>query len=161
MARFAADDLEGYRRVRAGMREQFGKTKDPVAAARLVPLFVLVPEAGASTAECVQWSKVAAPNPKYARLLGHALYRDGQYEAAIRHFQELAKTASLWGDDQLFLAMAQQRLGQDEARGTYAKVVTWIAMREAGVARGDYWAWYDQVNTRRLHKEAAALFQDK
>jgi WD40 repeat protein/serine/threonine protein kinase/tetratricopeptide (TPR) repeat protein len=162
MAKLGANDLDGYRRVRAGMRERFGKTKDPVVACRLVCTFVLDAEAGASTAELVQWSKIAVANPEYARVLGHAFYRNGQYEAAIRHLQELAKTTPLWGDDLLFLAMAQHKSAKhDEARATFAKAVQWIENIEGGTARGGFWTWYDLVHIRRMRKEAEALLQGK
>jgi Flp pilus assembly protein TadD len=158
MATLGADDLDGYRRVGAGMREQFGKTKDPATTLRLLFVFLPIAEEGADTAELVRWGQVALQNPRERRLLGNALYRDGQYEAAVRHFQEVAKTEALWIDAQLYLAMAQHKAGKhDEARAAFAKAVKSIENSDRVVAIGGYWTWYDQVNVRHLHKEAEAL----
>ncbi len=46
-----------------------------------------MPEPGADTAEFVRWGKIASLAPEATRFLGHALYRDGQYEEAIRCLQ--------------------------------------------------------------------------
>ena len=62
----------------------------------------------------------------------------------------------------MFLAMAQHRLGQDaEARENFTKAVKWMDNSERLFAGGVDWTWFDRVYIRRLHKEAAALFQQK
>jgi WD40 repeat protein/serine/threonine protein kinase/Flp pilus assembly protein TadD len=162
VARVGADDLIGSRAVCAGMRERFAKSKDPVAAGRVVWACLVAEDPGISTALMVQLAKLASSDRLYFRVLGHALYRDGQYEAAVRHFERLAITVSPWLDDQLFLAMAQKRLGQDKtARATFAKAETAIASLEQTVARGGYWCWFDQVLVRRLRTEAKSLLEGK
>ena len=144
------------------MRERFAKSKDPVAAGRVVWACLVAEDPGISTALMVRLAKLASSDRPYFRVLGHALYRDGQYEAAVRHFEQLANTVSPWLDDQLFLAMAQKRLGQDKtARATFAKAETAIASLEQTVARGGYWCWFDQVLVRRLRTEAKSLFEGK
>jgi hypothetical protein len=96
----------------------------------------------------------------YVRFLGQALYRNGQYEAAVRHFDQLVKTKPLWGDDQLFLAMAQHQMNNvGGARDSLARATAWIDGLERTHAEGDYWAWFDRVRVRRLHKEARALIE--
>jgi serine/threonine protein kinase/Flp pilus assembly protein TadD len=162
MACLGAGDLDGHRDVCARMRQRLGNTTDPVVAIRLIFAHVPVADAGVDSAELVQWGKIAAQDPRGRRALGNALYRAAQYEAAARHLLELAKTVPLWGDDLLFLAMAQHRLGQDaEARENFTKAVKWMDNSERLFAGGVDWTWFDRVYIRRLHKEAAALFQQK
>jgi Flp pilus assembly protein TadD len=122
----------------------------------------IVEQPGASTAELVQWARLAASESDWIRLLGHALYRDGQYEEAVRQLQEWARTKPLRGDDLLFLAMAQYRLGKhDDARATVAQAVTWIANCERANAAGHVWYWNEQVEVRHLLREAESLLQGK
>src|SRR5207249_2084178 len=83
VAKLGADDVDGFRRVCAGMRERFGKTKDSATAGHLLSACRVVAEPGAATAELVRWGKLAAANKEHVRLLGHALYRVGRYEAAV------------------------------------------------------------------------------
>jgi len=162
VAKLATDDLDGYRRVCAGVRERFGKTKDPARAGRLLWTCEMVVEPGTSTAELVQWGKLATASNEYVRVLGHALYRDGQYEAAVRHLQARAKIEPSRGDDLLFLAMAQHRLRkEDEAHATFAQAVAWIANSERVLAAGGVWSWYERVWIRHLRKETEALLQDQ
>ncbi len=163
VAKLGADDLDGYRRVCAGMRERFGKTKDPATAGRLLQTCEIVVEPDTSTAELVGWSKLAiAANKEFERFLGHALYRDGQYEAAIRTLRAWATIEPPRGDDLLFLAMAQHQLGkEDEARATFAQAVAWIANSERVVAAGGLWFWSEQVEVRQLSREAESLLQDQ
>src|SRR4029077_18660814 len=79
-------------------------------------------------------------------------------EEAVRYLQALAKNGPLWGDAQLFLAMAQHRRGQeDDARAAFVKALRWIENTERVVARGGFWYWCDQVRIRRLRNEAETL----
>src|SRR5262249_6143695 len=105
LAKFGAEDLEGYRRVCAGLRARFGNTTISVTAARVLRSILLVPETGADTAELVRLGELALRS-REGRVRGGALYRDGRYGAAIRFFQDWAKTTALRGEDLLFLAMA-------------------------------------------------------
>jgi WD40 repeat protein/serine/threonine protein kinase/Flp pilus assembly protein TadD len=162
LAKLGAEDQDGFRRVCADMRERFGKTTDPLTAGPLLLSCDIVEQPGASTAELVQWGKLAASANDWLRLLGHALYRDGQYEAAVRQLQEWERTKPLRGDDLLFLAMAQYRLGKnDDARATVAQAVTWIANCERANAAGHVWYWNEQVEVRHLRREAESLLQGK
>jgi tetratricopeptide (TPR) repeat protein len=162
MARLGADDLDGYRRACAAMRDRFGKTRDPATLSRLLATFLPSTEAGADTAELVQWSRRFHQPPGDARFEGHALYRDGQYEAAILRILEVGKTFPLRGDDHLFLAMAQHRLGKSaDARESLARATRWIEDSEQVVARGGYWSWWEQLETRLLRQEAETLLKGK
>jgi serine/threonine protein kinase/Flp pilus assembly protein TadD len=154
------NDQDGHRRICAPMRDRFSKTNDPTTARLLLLACVPVAEAGVDTAAVVRFADVARRDGKHRSLLGQALYRDGQYERAAHHFDEIAKTTPPWGDDLFFSAMAQHRLGQtDKAKITFAKAVKWIGDAERAVASGGSWTWQDQVYIRRLYKEAEALLK--
>jgi serine/threonine protein kinase/Flp pilus assembly protein TadD len=151
MAKLGADDLNGHRQVCAGMRDRFGKTKDRAAAARVVFTCVVVSEAAGDTAELVRLAKRAVD---YPQSLASALYRNGQYEAALRCYEESANTSPLGSVGLLFRAMAQHRLGKN---ADAAKSIE-DAKR---LAAGGTYAWWDQVEIRCLRKEAEALLPAK
>ena len=82
-----------------------------------------------------------------------------QYAAVMAHYQKIAKTASLWVDDDLFLAMAQYHLKRKEARKTFDAAIQRINQGDRVLADRGYWSWFDQIRIRRLRKEAEALFK--
>jgi hypothetical protein len=154
MAKLGAEDVDGYRRVCAEMRGRFGKTGDRTTAARVVFTCVVAPDAATDPAEMVRLAERAVG---YERALASAWYRDGQYEEAVRLYQEDGKRWSLRGVDLLFLAMAQHRLGHNaDARETLARAAKWIDEAHRVVA-GRPCAWWDQVELRFLRREAEAL----
>jgi WD40 repeat protein len=160
MAKLGANDVDGFRTVCAGMRKQFGKTPSTQAQKLLVILCTVVEEPGADSAELIAWAKAPVVDKGWPRLMGHALYRDRQYRAAVANLQAFEKkNKSLWGDDLFFLAMAQHHLDQEnEARATFAKAQSWIEDFEKGVASGTtYWYWGDRVRCHRLRAEAEAV----
>jgi serine/threonine protein kinase/tetratricopeptide (TPR) repeat protein len=151
MAKLGAGDLDGYRRVCAGMRQRFGETKAPGPAARVVYACVVVSDAADDTAELVRLGKRSVG---YPRALASALYRDGQYEAALRCYEGSAKSSPLGSVDLLFRAMAQHRLAKN------ADAAKSIEDADRLAAGGSY-PWHDQVEIRCLRKEATALLQSK
>jgi tetratricopeptide (TPR) repeat protein len=154
MAKLGAEDLDGYRRVCAEMRGRFGKTSDRITAARVVFTCVVAPDGATAPAEMARLAERAVG---YDRALASACYRDGQYEAAVRLYQEDSKRWSLRGVDLFFLAMAQHRLGQSaNARESLARAAKWSDEAHRGIAGGSC-AWYDQVELRCLRREAEAL----
>jgi WD40 repeat protein/tetratricopeptide (TPR) repeat protein len=158
MTKLGANDLDGYHRVCADMRARFGKMPDPTAATLMVLTFNSIARPAVETAETVKWGNIALSKPEGVRVLGGALYRDGQYAAVIAHYQKVAKTGALWMDDDLFLAMAQYHLKQADARKTFDSAIERINQTERALAKGVYWSWFDQIRVRRLRKEAEALF---
>jgi tetratricopeptide (TPR) repeat protein/serine/threonine protein kinase len=161
VALVGARKMDGYRRVGAAMQARFVNVTEPTVAMQLILLRTLEDEDGSSV-PLVAWGRCAAKSPECARFLGHALYRAGQYAAAVEHLKETARKGRLWGDDQLFLAMAEQRLGNtEEARAVLGNAMAWIDESDRGVARGTYWFWADEIRIRRLCKEAQALIEGK
>jgi hypothetical protein len=140
------------------MRDRFGKMPDPGAATLMVLTFNPIARPAVETAETVKWGNIALSKLEGARVLGGALYRDGQYAAVIAHYQKVAKTGALGMDDDLFLAMAQYHLKQADARKTFDAAIERINKAERVLAKGVYWSWFDQIRVRRLRKEAEALF---
>src|SRR5262249_17226616 len=126
-AKLALQDVDGFRQVSTAMREQFGMSTDPYIANRLVLVFVATAETRADAGELVRWAQVAQRDPRHRRVLGQALYRDGQYKAAVDHFQELAGTTPLSVTEELFLAMTHHRVGnKDKAAVPFATAVKMI-----------------------------------
>ena len=68
-------------------------------------------------------------NGVYRGALGSALYRAGDWKAAIEELNESIKLRGRHGADMLFLAMAHKRLEQDaEARTWFDRAIEWIEM---------------------------------
>lgn len=66
-------------------------------------------------------------NGDYHGTLGSALYRAGDWKAALEELNVSIKLRPQQGADMLFLAMAHMRLGQDaDARGWYDRANEWV-----------------------------------
>jgi WD40 repeat protein len=160
MAKLGANDVDGFHTVCAGMRNRFGKAPSTEAQKCLVLVSTVVEEPAADTAEVIRWARAPVVDKSWPRLMGHALYRDRQYSAAIAHLQAFEKKHNtFWGDDLFFLAMAQHHSSQEsDARATFARAQHWVEDMDQGVARGTiYWYWSDRVRCHRLRAEAEAV----
>jgi serine/threonine protein kinase/Flp pilus assembly protein TadD len=157
-AKLGAGDLDGYGHACASLRQRFGKSNDPVAASLLVSTFT-VTDQGAPADHLARWGRLAVRRGPYChRLVGYALYRAGQYEAAIAAIRNAGKDYPLRGGDHLILAMAEHHLGhKDEADTAFAQAVQWIGEWQRVVAAGGYWHWTEQIDVRQLHREAEQL----
>jgi WD40 repeat protein/tetratricopeptide (TPR) repeat protein len=129
--RLRAGDTGEYRRACAVLLDAFGRTRDPAAAITIVWTCVLAPDAVPDPARAVELAECAlagAPaNPAYFTMLGAALYRAGQFDAAIARLNEANGAPGGAGNqvNWLFLAMAHLRLGHtDEAQHWLLKVVS-------------------------------------
>jgi hypothetical protein len=147
------------------MLKRFGKTKDPMAASNVVRACVAAPGAVADPAALVPLAELAVKAaPGKARLLPAALHRAGRHEAAVRHFEELAKSGKagkLRAADWYFLAMAHHRLGHtEEARKCLDQGTRWLEGAEREVAQGKHWPWFERVEAEQLRKEAEALLKE-
>jgi tetratricopeptide (TPR) repeat protein len=90
-------------------------------------------------------------NGAYRGTLGSALYRAGDWKAAIEELNLSIKLRPRHGADMLFLAMAHQRLDQDaEARQWYDRAIEWV---EKNAPKDD--------ELRRFRDEARALLKLK
>jgi tetratricopeptide (TPR) repeat protein len=158
--RLHAGNWEEHRKLCAELLARFGKSDNVdilgyvtwscVLAPVSVPDFQTVLEIAARLAkEC--------PASKMNRLLhGAALYRSGQWKAAIEevHQSQQARVRDLvWPAQESFLAMAYMQLGQvQDARRWLDAVVQWEQENQGS-------AWWARVLTEILRREAEALIK--
>jgi WD40 repeat protein/tetratricopeptide (TPR) repeat protein/predicted Ser/Thr protein kinase len=160
-------DLEGYRRACAGILERFGDAEDPDTIKLVAQTCVLAPDAVADLPRPVQLAERLAADhsnePQYLFELGAALYRAGRFEAAVRQLDKASKARDSLGKrgdapdsppyEWLFLAMANQRLGQPgAARQWLDRAVRWLDEH-------DEEHWTNRVICQRLRDEAEALMR--
>src|SRR5262249_48871897 len=129
-------DREGYKRVCREMLTRFGKTKDPILAGRTAKTCLLAQDAVTDLAPVLELADRAITgtemNPMYKWFLlarGMADYRSGEFAVAVDRLQKCLTSGKeivyLDGTAELFLAMAQHKLGKtEEARQTLLKVYT-------------------------------------
>ncbi len=127
-----AGDSAAYRTACKQMLERFSRTKNPIIAHRVALSCLLIPQADKDeklVQQLAQQSAAGRPHDVWCLItLGAALYRAGQFEAAVR---QLELTRKRWPEDPykgagpgggpvlswLVLAMAHHRLGHaDQAR---------------------------------------------
>ncbi|HEX7378150.1 MAG TPA: protein kinase [Pirellulales bacterium] len=127
-ARLAAGDTEGYRRDCQSMFDRFSATTEPHMAHDLVSSCVLGPQALPDMERLVPVARLAADwQHGNVRMLGAALYRAGEYQAALDSFAEAARLIHLTAWDWCFCALAHQCLGNHaEARRYLAQAETWM-----------------------------------
>jgi tetratricopeptide (TPR) repeat protein len=170
LTRLAAEDVEGYRKCSFEMLEHFARTQDVDAGHWVARTCALGPDAVDDLPNAIALARKAVEsNPKsviYLDTLGAILWRAGQIEEAIRRLSEsdrlvtqLGRTTSsspayTW----FFLAMAHQRLGQnDEARKWLDKAVAWTdkVLAEEEQPGGTSLAWNRRLTLKLLRAEAA------
>jgi WD40 repeat protein/tetratricopeptide (TPR) repeat protein len=170
--RLAVRKAEGYQSACAALLQRFDKPTDILPAEDVVWTCLLAPNSGANPAQLLQLADtLVAELPKgfsplnatraraILKTLGAALYRAGKYDAAVQRLNEAIATQSRGehGIDWLFLAMAQHRLGrQDAARKSFAKAVS--LHDEQGIAA---LTWESRLEWDIVRKEAEALIQPK
>jgi tetratricopeptide (TPR) repeat protein len=129
---------------------------------------VLRGDALADMGRLIPVARVAAPSYHYGTyVLGAALYRAGQYDEAVRCFDEEAKAYRPRAWDWSFLAMAHQRLGHaGEARRCLAEAVRWMAEADRQEdadptgTRPAWGIWQERVVYPLLVREAEALVRE-
>jgi WD40 repeat protein/tetratricopeptide (TPR) repeat protein/tRNA A-37 threonylcarbamoyl transferase component Bud32 len=148
---------EDYRRVCASLVNRWGQTQDPAMAADVAHTLTLAPGAVADPQLPLRFAEIAFRRQPgsvyYLQTLGAALYRAGQWQAAVERLNEavIRSERGQTVESLLFLAMAQHRLGRaQEARKCLDRAITWIAL--TGKA-----SWSDKLAAQRLQKEAEEL----
>jgi tetratricopeptide (TPR) repeat protein len=167
IAHLGGGDLPAYRRVCAQMQERFGATREPFVASHLLYACLPGQETVEATDRLTQLADVAAPEWKgNVRLVGAVAYRRGQWQEAVRRFDEAEKVWSLRPWDWLFLAMAHHQLNHaDKARQYFDRAVAWIDEADKpgakeGTAGPSWGAWNEGVEVWALRREAEALLLD-
>jgi WD40 repeat protein/serine/threonine protein kinase/tetratricopeptide (TPR) repeat protein len=161
----SAGDSAGYQGACKIMLQRCPRSRDPNSMAWMC---TLAPDAVADPTLPVQLAKEAllARPGDYASLntLGAALYRSGEYSAAIEQLNEARKKSGKGGSafDWLFLAMAHQRTGQTaQARQSLDKAVQTInraALEQTeGAAPAAALSWNERLELQILRREAEAI----
>jgi tetratricopeptide (TPR) repeat protein len=167
IAELAAGNLDGYRAECRKMANRFGNTTTASHGNNIAYVAVVLPDSGIDKEEQVRLARIGVGVFKgNERLLGAALVRAGQYEAAIEQFDKATENFPRKGWDLLFLAMAHHHLGHhSDAKECLAKAVKWIeeADRKKTYAdTGSTWiAWYERVEVQHLRTEVEALVSGK
>jgi eukaryotic-like serine/threonine-protein kinase len=164
-AHFLARDDAAYRQACAAAFGRFGGTSNMAAACRVVEACVLSGDGLPDPRAFLPTSEVADHLWHYGPLVrGAALYRAGEYRAAVACFEQMSQLYRLRAWDWCFCAMAQHRLGNAaEARRCLGEAARWIG--EADQYEGDnptaaHPAWGDWAEApvaRRLFAEASEL----
>jgi tetratricopeptide (TPR) repeat protein len=158
LVRLATGDVESYRKMCLRLVRRFGDSPD-AAVVRVVALTcALSPDAVPDLKPLVQQTEGAvAAHPKSGPdhlALGALLYRAGQFEPAVEHI----RTALRLSDPDrspvglLFLAMAQQRLGQVKEAGQSLQEAA-QAIIPKGVEKGPL-TWDRRLEMELLRREA-------
>jgi tetratricopeptide (TPR) repeat protein len=184
LVRLAEKDVPGYQKKYARLVQLSGTSSTPDVALWTAWAGALIPDAGVPPARLVQLAeRAAAPVPRNRDSLlvrGAALYRDGQWEAALKPL-EAALTAPQdvqnppprsvrWnpnvfddtGYELLFLAMTHHRLGHaDEAQQWMDKAARWMEQARLPKTKegGDnpLYSWNQRIPHEVLRREAEAL----
>jgi tetratricopeptide (TPR) repeat protein len=161
----ASGNVAEYRAACAKMREHFSETKSATYASPCGYVGVVLPVADADRESIVRLARIGTSlfNGN-ERVLGAALVRAGQYQAALAQFDESAKNFTPRAWDWLFRAMAHHHLQQHEqARECLAKAVKWIDELEKKSGKGDtdlaWFAWYERVEVEYMLREAKKLIE--
>jgi WD40 repeat protein/serine/threonine protein kinase/Tfp pilus assembly protein PilF len=167
-AHLAAEDLAGYRRICADMRQRFGKPETPGGANWVLFTCVLLPDALTDFNPLVQLgSQLHAKAPKHWYVLsnfGAALYRAGRYQKAISRLEDACRVHGNGGNayNWFFLAMAHHRLeNTGDARRWLAKAVQWVELATPSKIKDNQTRtplhWSDRVRMAILRREAQIL----
>lgn len=161
----AAGDVDAYRRVCRVMVARFADTQDPTVAYNVVDACIVQPDAIEDLTQLIPLAKLGATwYVGGIRMLGAAHCRAGQFDDAVRCYQEAAEVTPLRAWDWGVLALAHERLGNaDEAQRCLIEAATWIddANRQKFddlTATHPVWGgWYESMNVQRLLLEARTL----
>jgi WD40 repeat protein/serine/threonine protein kinase/tetratricopeptide (TPR) repeat protein len=164
LARLRAGDRDGYRQVCGDMYGRFHQAKHDGSRNWVAWVCVLAPEALPDCAPLVQLAeeleKQFPTSSPYRTTLGAALYRTGQFEAAVQQFNKANPDSNFYA--WLFLAMAHHRLGHaDQARQWLEKTVRWIDQAKGGKPQNATFEgalqWHQWVELELLRHEAELL----
>jgi WD40 repeat protein/serine/threonine protein kinase/tetratricopeptide (TPR) repeat protein len=151
-----------YQAIRAEMLGRFAKSGDRNVASHVLYIAVALPAAEGQVDTLVRLGERGARAFRgNERVLGAALHRAGNYQAALQEFEQAARGFAPRAWDWLFQAMAHYQLGQVvEARQCLDRASRWIERANEQAANGNREAWvgwYEAIETECLRREAEAL----
>jgi WD40 repeat protein/tetratricopeptide (TPR) repeat protein len=170
LTQLASENTTGYRETCSRLLERFANTQDPSTSSWVAWTCVLAPEAVADTAKVRSFAdkalKADGKNSYYQLTLAAALYRAGDFEAALERLNQLIATQGQDGtvESWLFLAMAHRQLKHDgEARKWLDKAVEqmnrWKLKNPEDATGPAALPWQQRFQLILLGKEATALVQ--
>ncbi|HEY1661282.1 MAG TPA: protein kinase [Verrucomicrobiae bacterium] len=162
------NDVEGYKKCRAQILQQFGNTSDPRIAERMVKASLIIPPTADEMAVIAKMADVAAggdTNDEHWGLnlyaVGLAQYRLGHFTNAVVLMQRAISMDVGWNcrtEAYLVLAMAQFELNQPGAsRAALAEAADAIKNKLPQAGDLDESYWNDWINAHVLMREAMAL----
>jgi tetratricopeptide (TPR) repeat protein len=120
--------------------------------------------------------ELSPANPNYRNTLGAVLYRAGQYEDALKEFEESMRiraetssgtsakpdtkeeSATIMAFDWLFLAMAHHRLGHvEDTRAWLRKAISSMEQTEYERSLEAVFSWKARLELQLLRREAESL----
>jgi eukaryotic-like serine/threonine-protein kinase len=144
-------DRAAHHQVCADMVSRFANTKDPQVASLVVTNCVAVRDSLDDPQRLVKLGYLAASKEKGAAVLGAALFRAGEYDAALLRLEE-GNPRGPW--NLLFRAMANHHLGRpDLARECLSQAKEQIKTTPL--------QWPIDVRTEELCREAEALIEQE
>jgi WD40 repeat protein/Flp pilus assembly protein TadD len=156
-------DARGYRRACATLVKRWDSETDPNICIMIGWTCVLGPDAIPDLGPVLEIAEIevqigkeiASTNSRPLTRLGAILFRAGRHEEAVKRFQQaVMKSPEKRGStlDWLFLAMAQQKLGQgEEAKNCLAKAEEFLNAKSR--------PWDQQLMLKMLHREAKSLLK--
>ncbi len=155
----AGGDEANYRRWCGRLMQRFGDSKDEAIFRNVVWTVALAEGAVRDWKALVQRAeRDAAAHPQSAdhrRQLALLLYRDGQFDAALKELQRgrEASPSELTARDGLLMALAAHRLGREEEAGKWLNKAEQIHRDRS---KDDKGSWEDRLIYETLHREAKA-----
>jgi tetratricopeptide (TPR) repeat protein len=136
------------------MLKDFGQTKIPETADRVLYASLPSPDSGLEPGDLVRLAPVSfSVRPGNERVLGAALYRAGDYAGAIEQFDESAAEFNPRPWDWFFVGMCHQHLGHpDKAREYLQKANQGMSTLTC--------PWTERVEMQQLRKEAERLIKN-
>jgi tetratricopeptide (TPR) repeat protein/tRNA A-37 threonylcarbamoyl transferase component Bud32 len=165
LSRCAAGDDAGYRAACDELIRRFGGTSNGAQASDVVNACVLRPDSLDDMTQLVRLGRLTTNlYLGSVRVLGKAHYRAGEFEEALRCFEEGWRVTRPRPWELLFEAMTRYRLGQTEqARQCLEQVTEWV--RRANHPDPDdlsgmqpmWGGWYEKVQVPITLREAESL----
>lgn len=166
-ANLAAGDVEAYRSACKELLERFRDTNDPWAADRIARACISRPDVVFEWKELLALADVGtAAYPGSGRTKAAVCVRAGQYEEAVRLFQEASKHRAPNPWDWSFQAIAYYRLDRmSDSRRCLDNAARWIEQADRrdlpdvdiNLPAWGNWSWNERLQCIRLFEEAKSL----
>ncbi len=162
------NDVDGYKKFRTQLLQQFGNTTDPRLAERMVKASLDIPATADEMAIISKMADVAASGDTHDEHYGFNVYvigltqfRMGNYADATNTLRKAINMDIGWHcrtEAYIVLAMAEYQLGQvNKSREDLAEAVDAIKNKLPGLPDLDDDAWHEWTHAQILLREADAM----